>query len=718
MDTSRPVNVNEAAPKLKSSSKEVDENIARTGPVTRKKTEIITTNDGNRILCIADVRGELSLINTLAKEARADVVIHTGDFGFFDDASLPTISERTLRHIVQFSPLIKHLPRTKNFDYYPSNPINTLRNSIATYGQPLLSELPRFLSGELSFDVPVYIVWGACEDVQVIEKFRSGKYSIPNLHIVDEVNSHLLHVGGMKVRLFGLGGPYVPFKLFDNGEGKGTIAGAQGNMWTTVLQIGELLETAKSVMDREETKILITHHPVGREGVLSQLANACQADITISAGLHFRYCASYNEFCVNNNQEHYIQKLSAARSQFLDLWETVKLEVDQVVTPAQRQLISGVVRMVSRMPEALNGFVPSYVSPGLSFKNLWNFNLVDATLGWMVLEIKNGHVQMESKSHGFNFGYRRSSYRRPDGANAAPIANVTKPATSQATPVQATKEEQPEDSTAVESATSEEKTTTSVDQGTAKAETGAAVEGVKAEQQTTTTEGDAETAAAPSHAEEKYEEQKEPTTASTTEHKPPVQQQQQQQQQTTTRTGSRSYGGEQEQRFGFHIAPCTSEEQVRSMFTEGSDSLITHIQIRTSMNRYKQQHLQGSSAPASLYAYVYVENQEAVNKALPKLKTPEGVRANVLRDEPYYRQGKPWYRNNRLDSRGGFRGTRGRGRGGRYGGRSLPPSSGRMGPDNGNYSAKSEESHSQQPSNEITHDDSQPSFSSSKTAHA
>lgn len=38
--------------------------------------------------------------------------------------------------------------------------------------------------------------------------------------------------------------------IVDNGEGHATIAGAQGTMWTTALQIGELVDTAQRVSYR------------------------------------------------------------------------------------------------------------------------------------------------------------------------------------------------------------------------------------------------------------------------------------------------------------------------------------------------------------------------------------------------------------------------------------------------------------------------------------
>ncbi len=38
--------------------------------------------------------GNLRSLNELAKQARADYIIHTGDFGFYDDTSLERIAEK------------------------------------------------------------------------------------------------------------------------------------------------------------------------------------------------------------------------------------------------------------------------------------------------------------------------------------------------------------------------------------------------------------------------------------------------------------------------------------------------------------------------------------------------------------------------------------------------------------------------------------------------
>jgi hypothetical protein len=47
-----------------------------------------------RVLCIADVRGHLRQLNELARNAKADYIIHTGDFGFYDETSIERIAEK------------------------------------------------------------------------------------------------------------------------------------------------------------------------------------------------------------------------------------------------------------------------------------------------------------------------------------------------------------------------------------------------------------------------------------------------------------------------------------------------------------------------------------------------------------------------------------------------------------------------------------------------
>jgi len=85
------------------------------------------------------------------------------------------------------------------------------------------------------------------------------------------------------------------------------------------------------VYDPTETRLLLTHASPGREGLISQLSLVLKADLTISAGLHFRYGVSYNEFSVNWDPESFRGKLEASRKAFGEVWDAVKNQVEGVV---------------------------------------------------------------------------------------------------------------------------------------------------------------------------------------------------------------------------------------------------------------------------------------------------------------------------------------------------------------------------------------------------
>ena len=208
-------------------------------------------------------------------------------------------------------------------------------------------------------------------------------------------------------------------KLFDNGEGRTTIAGGQGTMWTTLLQMGELVDTANRVYDPTETRVFITHASPAREGILNQLSVSLKADFSISAGLHFRYGSSYNEFSVNPTLDHYRGKLAASKASFNDVWETVKGEVEPAIqqNEAQQNLLKNALGLVEKMPTTAAGGNPfGGPAPGGSavlgqvdesaFKNMWNFNLADAAFGYLVLEIQDGRIGTEMRAQGFNFSHR------------------------------------------------------------------------------------------------------------------------------------------------------------------------------------------------------------------------------------------------------------------------------------------------------------------------
>ncbi|PUU76044.1 hypothetical protein B9Z19DRAFT_992108 [Tuber borchii] len=371
---------------------------------------------GVRILCIANVSGNLRSLNELAMKAKADHILHTGNFGFYDDSSLERIADKTLRHVAQYSPLLEDGLKKRIQNSGPSS--QSIKQLFGQVEHPL-SELPLFLNKKCTLDVPVYTVCGVCEDVRVLEKFRSGEYKINNLHIIDEASSRLLDVGGVKLRLLGLGGAVVMHRLFDKGEGRTTIAGGQGTVWATLLQLGELVDTANRVYDPTETRIFVTHASPARVGLLNQLSVTLKADFSISAGLNFRYGTSYNEFSLNPTLDHYRGMLASSKASFNDVWESVKGEVLPTLlqNEAQQGFLNNVLDIVEQMPTSANGGNPfggpaPNTAPGTgqvdesAFKNMRNFDLADAASGWLVLEVEGGSIATEMRARGFNFAHK------------------------------------------------------------------------------------------------------------------------------------------------------------------------------------------------------------------------------------------------------------------------------------------------------------------------
>ena len=426
-----------------------------------------------RIACVSDIRGNMKQLNEIANATRAAAIVHTGDFGFFMPDTIGRMGDRTLRHAVQYSPLMSNKLRSVLLDSRDSRETHppltngpvptTLRQMLADHQrEAVLSEFPQLLSGQLSLQVPVFTVYGACEDVDVVERVRSGEYKVPNLHLIDEATSHAIDVGALRVRLLGLGGAVVPHKLFDHGAATGSMAGGQGTMWTTMLQIGELVETAQHVYDPADVRILVSYASPGRDVLVDQLAHALQADFTMSGGLHFRYGMSYNDFGVYGQLDTYRAKILRAKEEFQDMWDAVRMQVESAIDPSQRTLLSHALHVALHAPSApavpavgaTSGpaaYAAAHTAPvatrAEAFKNMWHWNLPDASFGSLVMDVAHGRISTELRSQGVSFAPRRGRASMPPvkvalpaprdhasrpgaGASAAPGASSTMGATA------------------------------------------------------------------------------------------------------------------------------------------------------------------------------------------------------------------------------------------------------------------------------------------------
>src|SRR5690349_9906762 len=103
-----------------------------------------------RILLISDTHGNLDAINEKAEQVQADMVIHAGDFGFYDNDSVKRLSQRELRL------LISHSPVWRNYQVNKQTERKQLMDIVNEH--QLLGHFPDYLSGKKKFVVPVYAV--------------------------------------------------------------------------------------------------------------------------------------------------------------------------------------------------------------------------------------------------------------------------------------------------------------------------------------------------------------------------------------------------------------------------------------------------------------------------------------------------------------------------------------------------------------------------------
>ena len=146
----------------------------------------------------------------------------------------------------------------------------------------------------------------------------------------------------------------------------------------------------------------MTHASPGREGIIAQLALVLKADLTISAGLHFRYTSSWNEFSVQGDFEGFRHKILAGKECFDKIWENVKPQVEAVVDENQRILLEKALSVIERVPPPQTNLGPGGTATGdePAWKNCWNWNLCDAAYGSLILDVKEGRVSAELKSQG------------------------------------------------------------------------------------------------------------------------------------------------------------------------------------------------------------------------------------------------------------------------------------------------------------------------------
>lgn len=358
------------------------------------KVSVMHLSNAQKVVCITETKGHIRMINDIAKRHNARAVIHTGDFGFYDADSHKHMNVKELRNMVQFGPLSGAL-RNK-LGKVPDHELHKACSNVS------FSELGKFISGEERLEVPVYVVWGNQEDVSVLNKFADGSYHVPNLYILNQDSSFTISLDGNTLRLFGLGGAFLYHRFFDIGHGSPTTAGADGVMWSTLIQLGNLIDLSERYKDPNEVRILVTHVCPGKEGLVNVLANAIKADFTLSGALHGKFCHAYTDFSVRT-LSNYLEHIGMAQVEIPRLWAHVLQALGEAnIRESDRHAVERVLAALKDKPQT-----------EADLKHIWHLNLTDAKHGHMLLAVADGQLKVETVvDHGWSLSAAREHPRR------------------------------------------------------------------------------------------------------------------------------------------------------------------------------------------------------------------------------------------------------------------------------------------------------------------
>lgn len=320
-----------------------------------------------RILLLSDTHGNLDIINQLVAQTNADMVIHAGDFGFYDDQSIHRLNHRELRLLICHSPVW----RKYNVDK------QTEREQLIEIvkEEKLLGDFPDYIAGVKQFSVPVYAVWGNHEDVEVLKRLTTG-LKINNLNLLDEHHFYEFNQkDNLEYSLYGLGGNFLAGKkLFDQ-----PIAGNGGKVWTTLHQFGVLY---KQLKNKDKPSIFVSHVSPGKEPLLSRLISHFMPNFWISGHMGAPFTCTWNQFTIRDMNES------------LNWFETDVEFIEEQYQQSKLTEEASLAYELIKQPLAVDD---SW------FKRMWNINLPDVQDGHALLVVKDGVFSLETYSNGIKF---------------------------------------------------------------------------------------------------------------------------------------------------------------------------------------------------------------------------------------------------------------------------------------------------------------------------
>ncbi len=313
-----------------------------------------------RALLISDTHGKLDIINQLIDKTNADIVIHAGDFGFYDETSYQHLSARELLLLITHSPYRKEYSLDKKMS--KDNLIEIVKK------HQLLGDFDDYLNHLKKFQKPVYVVYGNHEDVGVIKTLKAN--AIVNFHLLDEDNIYSINENNeLAFKIFGLGGNFLVGQKMLNKP----IAGGAGKVWVTLHQFGELYQKLE---DKTKPSIFVSHVSPGKEPLLTRLIIHFMPKFWISGHMGAPYTCVWNQFTIREMDE----SIAWFDSQ-LDRLDA--LQLDNATTEAK--LAYDLIKCEIQRDEYW-------------FRRLWNINVPDAKDGYAVLNYDKGRFYIDTYS--------------------------------------------------------------------------------------------------------------------------------------------------------------------------------------------------------------------------------------------------------------------------------------------------------------------------------
>lgn len=320
-----------------------------------------------KILLLSDTHGDLDLINFLVEKVDADMVIHAGDFGFYDDGSLYQLSHRELRLLITHSAYRDQYHIEKDADP------ELLRKIIVKH--KLLGAFQDYLDEKKLFSVPIYAVWGNHEDVRVLKKLVISS-TVKNLNLLYSDAHYTIEHDERELHLFGLGGNFLKSKKLL----RSPIAGQAGKVFSTLHEYGVLY---KRIKQKSKPSIFVSHVSPGKEPLLARMLIHFMPDIWISGHMGTPYTSVWNQFTIREFDES-IAWFDSQLDEFKQL-------VDSGMLSDEAKIAADLIMLPIPQKE-------------FWFRKLWNINLPDAKDGYAVLSVENGQFELATFSRGIKIG--------------------------------------------------------------------------------------------------------------------------------------------------------------------------------------------------------------------------------------------------------------------------------------------------------------------------